>query len=216
MPSKKSVTATPFCKVCHKAIRFDSIHALISPSPEICPACYRDFSPRFQRWVWAGVHCLALYPYGQTFQSTLYLYKGCGDIELAPAFLAVVKPLLRLRYFDYVLVAAPSHAEKIAARGFDHIPLVFQDIGRGFCPAIIKTKNVKQSDRSKKERAKISDALAPTKEAKSLKGKKVLLVDDVFTTGSTIRACVGILRRFCPKCIKVLVLAKVPLGRKGQ
>ena len=215
MPSKKLSTATPFCKVCHRPIAFNSFHALVSLEPQLCAACYAELKPSFLHWRWAGVPCLAVYPYLQAFQSMLYLYKGCGDIELAPAFLAHAKPLLRLRYWDYVLVSAPSHQEKIEARGFDHIPLIFAGIGKGFCRALIKTKNVKQSDLSKAERKKIKSALAPTAAAKSLKGKKVLLVDDVFTTGSTIKACVGILRSFSPKCIRVLVLAKVPLGRKG-
>lgn len=216
MPSRKSNTATRFCKVCHKPIGLGSFHALATLEPQLCTSCYLELKPSFVHWRWAGVPCLAIYPYRQAFQSMLYLYKGCGDIELAPAFLAHAKALLRLRYWDYVLVAAPSHQEKIEARGFDHIPLVFGGIGKGFCPALIKTKNVKQSDMSKAERKKIKSALAPTSAAKSLKGKKVLLVDDVFTTGSTIKACVGILRSFSPKCIRVLVLAKVPLGRKGM
>lgn len=214
MPSKKFVTATPFCKVCHKRINPDSFHALLHEEPQLCSRCYEELGPKFMHWEWAGVPCLAVYPYLQAFQSMLYLYKGCGDIELAPAFLARAKPLLKLRYFGYVLVGVPSHEEKIYARGFDHIPLIFKGIGKGFCPALLKTKNVKQSDMSKKQRKKIGQALAATPLAKTLKGKKVLLVDDVFTTGSTIKACVGILRRFSPKCIRVLVLSKVPLGRK--
>ena len=198
MPSRKSSTATPFCKACNKRMERNTIHALFGDNPILCNRCYSSLKPIFLHWTWAGVSCLAIYPYADTFRSLLYLYKGCGDIELCGVFLDRVRALFKLRFRRYIIVGAPSHQERIDQRGFDHIPLVFQGIGKEFCHAIIKTKNVKQSDQSKEERKNIGDALAPTKEAKRLRGARVLLVDDVFTTGSTIKACVGILRRFSP------------------
>ena len=42
------------------------------------------------------------------------------------------------------------------------------------------------------------------------KSYEILLVDDVFTTGSTMRACISLLQEKHPKRIHVLVLSKVP------
>ena len=42
----------------------------------------------------------------------------------------------------------------------------------------------------------------------SVKNKKVLLVDDIHTTGSSIDACLKMIRQGQPKDIKVLVIAK--------
>ena len=38
--------------------------------------------------------------------------------------------------------------------------------------------------------------------------KNILIVDDVFTTGSTIRAAIDLVKQAKPKNIKVLVMAK--------
>ena len=43
-------------------------------------------------------------------------------------------------------------------------------------------------------RKNLADAFAVT-EAETIKGKRILLVDDVYTTGSTIDAAAGILRK---------------------
>ena len=41
-----------------------------------------------------------------------------------------------------------------------------------------------------------------------LSNKKVLIVDDVYTTGSSFRACLALVRKLHPKVIKACFLAK--------
>ena len=43
---------------------------------------------------------------------------------------------------------------------------------------------------------------------KNLKNKKIILLDDIYTTGSTVKACVKELKKGKPQTIDVLVIAK--------
>ena len=159
---------------------------------------------------------MAIFAYGQQLKSLIYLYKGCGDIVLGEAFLERIKPLLQLRFHGYVLVPVPSYIARVQERGFDHVPLLFSGIGREVVPAIEKTADVKQSDQSKKERRHIGRYFR-LRHGEKLRGRKVLLVDDVYTTGSSVRACLRLLRKARPKKMAVLVLARVGLtGKKAR
>ena len=42
-----------------------------------------------------------------------------------------------------------------------------------------------------------------------VKNKRILLIDDVVTTGSTLKASIDLIKKGSPKDIKILVLAKV-------
>ena len=73
--------------------------------------------------------------------------------------------------------------------------------------AIIKTKPFKQSDQTLEKRKNIENILE-LKEPKGIKGEKILLVDDVYTTGSTLKKCVKLLQTLNPKKIEILVMSK--------
>ncbi|MCR5348766.1 MAG: hypothetical protein K6E59_04085 [Bacilli bacterium] len=151
---------------------------------------------------------MAIYRYSETFRSMLYRYKGCGDIELSDCFLERVRLLIRLRYWGYVIVFAPSYLTHIQKRGFDHVPTMLAKLGNPILDIFEKTDDVKQSSQSKNRRKKIGKYLA-IKGNPVLKGKKVLFVDDVYTTGSTTKACLRLMRKLRPRKVSVLVLSKV-------
>ena len=213
MPSKRSDTAIHFCKICYRKIEKNSIFNIVFTAKSICLRCFLNLKPTFFHWKENGIFHLAIYPYLQAYQSLLYTYKGCGDIELSTCFLERLNPILRTRFHGYRIVYAPSHTSRVLERGFDHVPLLFAGLKLPILHAFVKTEDVKQSSQSKGERRKVGKYIRLVDE-KGIRGQKILLVDDVYTTGSTIRACIKLLRKAHPKKIVVLVLAKVPASPK--
>ena len=78
---------------------------------------------------------------------------------------------------------------------------------------IIKTKDHKQAKLSKKERIS-SQKNFDIIDLDIIKGKKILIVDDVYTTGSSMRAAIELCKRGNPKKIEVLVMSKNILKEK--
>lgn len=147
-----------------------------------------------------------MYDYDDLIQSTLYQFKGCFDIELSGVFLDYFRWYLHFKYLDYVIVPAPSSKENDSERGFNHVIEIFKHLRLKIEPCIYKTKNIKQSDLSAEERKNIKDILAIKNV--NLTNKKILIVDDVYTTGSTIKAMIELVKSKHPKTIKVLVMCK--------
>lgn len=75
---------------------------------------------------------------------------------------------------------------------------------------IYKDTNKRQVDLTKEERQNIKKYLR-IENGEKLTNKKVLLVDDVFTTGATMKAMIELIKPFNPKKIKVLVMAKTTI-----
>lgn len=154
-----------------------------------------------------------LYEYNDFFRSTLYQYKGCGDIELAPIFLNYHRAFLQIKYYGYLLIPAPSHAMHDEERGFNHIIRIVDGLKLTIINAIEKVIKRKQTDLKREERMKVGEILR-WKDNFSIRNKKILIVDDVMTTGSTIKACINLVKQQKPKQIEVLVLAKANKGEE--
>ena len=152
----------------------------------------------------------AVYKYDSAIRTYLYQFKGCYDYELYPVFLYRYAPFLHLIYHDYVIIPAPSYIEDDKKRGFNHIEMIYSILKLKMVKLFIKTEHHKQTECTKRERMEIYKYMK-VKEDIDLKGKKVLLVDDVFTTGSTMLSMIKLLKKYHPKKIKILVLSKVLL-----
>jgi ComF family protein len=147
----------------------------------------------------------ALYAYNEAVRSLLFQFKACGDIELAPVFIAYQAPLLRLFYQGYILVPAPSYEAKNDSRGFNHVEEMFKPLRLPLLKALKKTSDVKQASLNFAERQKIGERLAFCEDV-SVAGKKILFVDDLITTGATAKACCTLLKEHGAKKVRILAM----------
>lgn len=191
---------TNICKICFK--KFESINH----KAEICQNCYDKFECIYENWKICNIDILAIYRYNNFFKSLLYQFKGCYDIELRNVFLEKQLPFLKMKYFGYYIVCIPSSLEDDKKRGFNHVEEIFKLLNLNHINVLRKKFAFKQSDLPKKEREKIIDKLEVIDGFK-IKDKKILLVDDVLTTGSSIKSAIRLITKYHPKDIKVLVLA---------
>lgn len=209
-------TATPTCKLCFKEVEENSLSSFLFGECSLCRSCYFSLSPHIEvSRLKDGTKLITLFRYEEGFRNALYQFKGCGDIELSTIFLTRIRPLLNLRFHGYVLVPAPSSESHDFARGFNHVEEICSSLSLPKALVLKKTKEHKQSDLSAEERKKVKKVLALT-DPKKVRDKRVLFIDDVYTTGSTTKACVELLKEAGAKKVVALVLAKVPPKGKGE
>lgn len=173
----------------------------------ICPKCQDELNPRFISYKVDNYKALAVYEYTPFIKNIIYLYKGCFDYELNETFLNLYIKEIKIRFHGYKIIPIPSYIEDDKKRGFNHVLEAFKKVGLEVLPIIEKTAHQKQADQTAKKRKEIGKYLA-LKEKINLENTKVLIVDDIYTTGSTMRATINMIERLNPKDIKVLVLAK--------
>ena len=173
----------------------------------VCENCQKKLSPKFIPFTHDDVKCLAIYEYDDVMKSLIYQYKGCYDIVLSEVFMSQIKRELSLLYKGYMVIPVPSYKTEDIKREFNHVIEIFSYLNNPIERLIEKTENIKQSSLKKSERANIGKYLKMSN-IEIVRNKKILLVDDIHTTGSTIKACLKLIKQGQPKDIKVLVIAK--------
>jgi len=118
------------------------------------------------------------------------------------------------------LTSVPIHAEKFKVRGFNQSELLAKGICEllGYkylelCQKVINTKSQTELNFSERK-DNVKDSFAFNKQFKGqVKGKSVLIIDDIFTTGATSNEiCKVLLKAGVAKCY-VLTFAHVNINR---
>ena len=116
--------------------------------------------------------------------------------------------------FDAIL-PVPLHISRLRKRGFNQSQLLAEKLGeKTSCkvdPYILKRikPTLAQVGMEKKERMlNVKDAFQLRKGA-HIEGRNILLVDDVYTTGATVRECSKTLKQGGAKKVAVVTLARV-------
>ena len=152
------------------------------------------------------IKCLFLYYYNEKVQEILYQFKGCKDYESRSIFLEYYANYLNYKFNGYYIVPAPSTENSDKERGFNHVEEMFKITNLKMLKIVHKTKERKQADLTTKERQKIGKYLSI--DDVDLSEKKILIVDDVYTTGSTIKSMIKLVKEKGAKKIKVLLMSK--------
>ena len=205
-PSEQSKVRTNTCKICFQPIEAVSFHQLVCKTPTICHDCLIKLKPVLRTFFIDNVECLHIYFYNEKIKELLYQFKGCYDYELYSIFLEYYKTYLNYKFNGYIIIPAPSHQNSDEERGYNHVEEMFKILNLKMLKCIHKTEQIKQADLNTEEREKIGKYLVI--DDVDLNKKKVLLVDDVFTTGSTIKSMIRLVNEKGAKKIKVLLMSK--------
>jgi ComF family protein len=123
-------------------------------------------------------------------------------------------PALDPGAFD-VVIPVPLHRSRLRWRGFNQAALLGAALARRLdCPLDVSSlsrvrSTPPQTARDRSQRARnVRDAFAVRRPAR-VAGRRVLLVDDVMTTGATANECARVLRAAGARRIDVLTLARV-------
>lgn len=197
------------CLICFKDLNEDISISNLFFNNIICDNCLSSFKILNKTKEFFGINVLFLYEYNNFMKQLIYKYKGCYDIELSPVFLNGYKKLIRRKYKGYTIIFPPSNLKEDKQRGFLHIEEIVKNLKMKYEVLFYKKEEHKQSALKYKERSNV-EKIIDVIESKKIINKKYLIVDDIFTSGSTLKTIVKILIKNKVKIenISALIIAK--------
>lgn len=191
------------CLFCDKEINTYSLYDLFIEQDKICSKCRTNLKYHHQRFKIDDLDVESFYDYDSLFKDLLLQYKECYDEALAEIFLYKIIDYLKIKYFGYQILYVPSSSLKRKERGFDHLKEIFKFLGFEEVEGLKMKNDLCQAGKDLSQRLMMCDNYEY--DGKPL--NKVLIVDDVCTTGSSLRGVYHTIEGKCRKC-KAVVLAK--------
>lgn len=209
----------PLPHVCHRC--FSKIHIVEDPrcltcgypffgdadSHEDCQHCSR-LTPKFSRgWsitLFRGP--IRRLIYALKYEKALW---ALGDLGRIAEYAEGLGDFLE----DAILVPVPLHSRKSRERGYNQSALITEELSRrfevryrgDFLTRIVDTKSQTRFNRQDRYR-NLKNAFAVESKCDLDLKQRYILVDDVFTTGSTLNACAAALRKSGVKEVDVLTM----------
>ena len=205
-PLKGSTDALSICSTC-----LDGFHPLSSPLCSLCGApfssevledhpcedCLRD-PPAYDA---AG----APYLYEGSLLEAIHHLKYHGKTSLAatlgPLLAEFTKDWLGEASSEFLIIPVPLHPAKLRERGYNQSLLLAKRLADGLSAKVDflslrrNRKTVPQTGLGKKQRQQNVKNAFSLENGNGIRGRNILLVDDVSTTGNTLNSCSKTLRK---------------------
>jgi len=199
------------CPICEREER---------PFGNICPKCREKFPDTF-------FDSLVIASEYDRIAKIVHLfkYKFIPDLAL-PLGSMLVKSFLKNNLFlPDLIIPVPIHRKRLRWRGFNQAELLVKFLSENIAPGTTipvctecvtrkKYASAQMKIRSYQERfINMENSFILDKDAgNKIKGKRILLIDDVVTTGATISECAKEIRKAEPKEITVMAIARQGMG----
>lgn len=232
------VVLPPFCAVCGPRVEADGLPALCASCVEqvelfagrpLCGVCAAPMHARLaakgrclacSRRRPAHERLIAAAPYRGKLQTIIGLMKYGGRPELARALGALLvhalehgRPAFRFDDVDRV-TPVPLSRRRLRERGFNQAESIASVVSRRFAlplgarDLVRRSEGGPQAGQSAARRRQLDPAVFEARGP--VWGRRILLVDDVVTTGTTIRVAVRALLAGGARGVRVAVVARTP------
>ena len=196
--------APPFCACCGFPFAFDP------GAGALCGVCSRA-PPAFGR-------ARTVMRYGDASKRLVLGFKHGDRTEGAPAYAGwLARAGAELIETAELIAPVPLHRIRLFTRRYNQAALLCHGLGRQSGLPVVPDLLLRRrhsppqgrlSAAARRRNVAGAFAVTPAHRAR-LAGRRVLLVDDVMTTGATVSACAKALRRGGAAAVDVLVLARV-------
>jgi ComF family protein len=174
---------------------------------ETCGACLAH-PPRLDR-------IRAAVAYGDISRSIALRLKYGRKTALARTMARYMRPLVGELPGDCILVPVPLHPRRLWNRGFNQSAIVAREIGRrtGIPVAVDALRRTRSTPPLKgmgmRQRRRTVAGAFRALDPSRVRGRTVILIDDVMTTGSTANACARVLKRAGAERVDLISWARV-------
>jgi len=202
--STLSLLGPPCCACCGYPFEFDL------GADTLCGACSTN-RPIFGR-------ARAVFRYDEASRDLILSFKHADRTDGAPAFAQWLARAGAGLIADIdLIVPVPLHWSRLFSRRFNQAALLALALGKRSGkpvePLALRRRRATETQGHKGRLARFRNIkgaiLADPRRTDSIRGKRVLLIDDVVTTGATVTACTRALLGAGAKTVDVLALAQV-------
>lgn len=199
------------CLLCDKELSTKpSWKSLLALEDEayICQECSSRFKKSTQQEDTDLIKVTSLYEYNGAMRDYLHQYKFLQDITLAKVFRYELHNVLKSKVN---IVPIPMHPKRKVKRTFSHVEELLKCARISYSDVLEKKDDESMGEKTKKERLALSPLFKLQPNA-MIKNESYLLIDDIYTTGTTLRHAATVLIDAGAKEVEALTLIRARLN----